>query len=209
MMQLRLLGLFRSINVRKVSWLLERLQLPYTFDEAGTPSRPLDSPELLALNPNAKMPILIDGDFVLWESNSICRYLANREARSDLLPASPQSRARVDQWIDWQATDLNDAWRYAFMALGRRHPEWQDAASIAASARAWTRAIAILDAQLARTGAFVAGDAFTLADVPIGLSVHRWFATPMDRPRFAAVEAYYARLRSDPHFVRNAPPDVP
>jgi glutathione S-transferase len=206
---LRLIGLLRSINVRKVAWLLDLLALDYVLDEAGTPARPLNSPDLLALNPNAKMPTLVDGDFVLWESNTICRYLANRERREDLYATDPKARARVDQWIDWQATDLNDAWRYAFMALVRRDPAWQDASAIDASRKAWNAKIGLLDAQLARTNAFVAGGTFTLADVPIGLALHRWVASPIDKPDFQNVRAFYDRLRGVEHFAGYARPDVP
>jgi glutathione S-transferase len=206
---MRLIGHLRSINVRKVAWLLDLLQRPWRLEEAGTPENPLDSPALRALNPNAQMPTLVDGDFVLWESNAICRYLANRERRTDLYPAEPRARAQVDRWIDWQATDLNDAWRYAFMAVVRRNPAWQDPDAIAASVRAWNAKIAVLDAQLARTQAYVAGAAFTLADVPIGLSLHRWKATPIDKPAFPSAEAYYARLGTVEHFATYARADVP
>ncbi|HBK46617.1 MAG TPA: glutathione S-transferase, partial [Xanthomonadaceae bacterium] len=128
---------------------------------------------LRALNPNALVPVLRDGGFVLWESNTICRYLAARERRGDLLPAEPRHRARVEQWMDWQATELNGAWRYAFMATVRRSPAHADPAAIAASVAAWNAAMAILDAQLARAGAWVLGDTFTLADIVLGLSVQR------------------------------------
>lgn len=206
---IRLLGLFRSINVRKVAWLLDVLGLPHVVEDVATPARPLDSPEILALNPNGRMPILIDADFVLWESNTICRYLVNRERRDDLLPHEPRSRARVEQWIDWQATDLNDAWRYAFMGLCRGRADYQDPVAIAASVRTWNAKIAILEAQLARTNAYVAGSAFTLADIPIGLSVHRWMMAPIEKPELPAARAYYARLRADPVFAKYARPDVP
>lgn len=207
--RIRLLGLFRSINVRKVAWLLDLLRLEYVVEDVATPERPLNSPELLALNPNGRMPILVDGDFVLWESNTICRYLVNRERRDDLFPPEAQARARVEQWIDWQATDLNDAWRYAFMALCRRRPDYQDPAAIEASVRAWNAKLEILEAQLARTNAYVAGRAFTLADVPIGLSVHRWITAPIEKPACDATRAYYARLRALPAFEKYARPDVP
>ena len=111
-------------------------------------------------NPNGLVPVIVDGDFVLWESNSIIRYLANKWAAHALLPREPQPRAEVDRWIDWQATELNNSWRYAFSAIVRRNPAFDDAGEIEASKKAWTRMLAILDAQLARTGAYVAGAAF-------------------------------------------------
>ena len=134
---------------------------------------------------------------------SILRYLAGRHGATALLPAEPRARAEVEKWIDWQATEFNTAWRYAFMALARRHPDYTDARRIEASSREWARMVGILDAQLMTTKAFIAGAAFTLADIPIGLSVNRWFLTPMSRPSFPAVEAYYDRLSTRPAFLKH------
>lgn len=102
--------------------------------------------------------------------------------------------------MDWQATDLNTAWRYAFMALVRNSPAFQDPAQVEASIASWNRHIGILDAQLRATGAYAAGSAFTLADVVLGLSVNRWMMTPMDKPDFRHVAAYYDRLTERPGF---------
>src|SRR5512138_3259760 len=100
---LQILGRPNSINVRKVLWLCEELALPYEHEpQWGTPDKPLRTPEFLALNPNALVPVIRDGAFVLWESNTICRYLAAREGRSDLLPTAPATRADVEKWMDWQ-----------------------------------------------------------------------------------------------------------
>ena len=191
---LRILGKASSINVRKVLWTCEEIGIAYT--------RADDGPEL-ARNPNGLVPVIVDGDFVLWESNSIIRYLANKWAAHALLPREPQPRAEIDRWIDWQATELNNSWRYAFSAIVRRNPAFDDGGEIEASKKAWTRMLAILDAQLARTGAYVAGARFTLADIPVGLSVNRWFMTPLERPAFAAVAAYYERLSGRPAFLKH------
>jgi glutathione S-transferase len=191
---LRILGKPTSINVRKVLWLCEELALPHVLEPWGAGYRDTDTPEFRALNPNALVPVAIDGDAVLWESNTICRWLAGRAGRDDLLPREPLARARLEQWMDWQAGDFNNAWRYAFMHLVRKSPAHQDPAAVAAGTASWNRHVAILDGQLARTGAFVAGPAFTLADIVIGLSVNRWFETPIDRPALRHVQAYYERL---------------
>jgi len=191
---LRILGKPTSINVRKVLWLCEELALPHVLEPWGAGLRDTNTPEFRALNPNALVPVLIDGDAVLWESNTICRYLAGKAGRDDLLPRDPLGRARVEQWMDWQAGDFNNAWRYAYMHLVRKSPAHQDAGAMAASAASWNRHVAMLDAQLARTGAYVAGPAFTLADIGIGLSVNRWYETPIERPALSHVRAYYERL---------------
>ncbi|WDS35222.1 glutathione S-transferase N-terminal domain-containing protein [Pseudoxanthomonas sp.] len=190
---LTLLGKPTSINVRKVLWLCEELALPLLHDPLDAPG---DGARLRALNPNGLVPVLIDGDAVLWESNTICRYLAAREQRHDLLPADPLARARVEQWMDWQATELNTTWRPAFMALVRRSPAYQDAAATEASIAGWNRLMTLLDAQLAHTAAYVAGSDFTLADIVLGLSANRWLMTPMARPDLPAVAAWVARLET-------------
>ncbi len=191
---LRILGKASSINVRKVLWACEEIGLAYMHADDG---------QELERNPNRLVPVIVDDGFVLWESNSIIRYLANKAAAHALFPVEPQRRAEVDRWIDWQATEFNNAWRYAFSAIVRRNPAFDDIRQIEAPKKQWTAMIAILDGQLARTGAHVAGTSFTLADIPVGLSVNRWFMTPFERPAFAHVEAYYERLSRRPAFLKH------
>lgn len=192
---LKIIGKDTSINVRKVLWTSLELGLPFTREDW--------SAEHAGLNPNALVPVLVDDGFVLWESNTICRYLCTHYAAQGgaaLLPAGARERARVEQWMDWQATDLNTAWRYAFMALVRNSPAHQDRVQVDAGIASWNRHIGILDARLRATGAYAAGSAFTLADVVLGLSVNRWMMTPMDKPDYPHVAAYYDRLTERPGF---------
>jgi glutathione S-transferase len=191
---LRILGKASSINVRKVLWACDEIGLAYEREDQG--------PEL-ARNPNGLVPVIVDGDFVLWESHTILRYLVGRYGGAALLPQEPRRRAEVEQWIDWQATDLNSSWRYVFMALVRRDPAFDDPRQIAASTTNWNRMMSILDARLVATQAFVAGANFTLADIPIGLSVNRWLMTPLVRPSLPAVNAYYERLSARPAFLKH------
>ena len=206
---LKILGRTSSLNVRKVLWTCDELGLAYEREDWGKGFKSTQSPEFLALNPNGLVPVLIDEQGALYESNTICRYLAARYGGGHLLPAEPRPRAEVEQWMDWQATDLNPTWGYAFLALGRPTPGYDDAEKIAASVQAWNAAMAILDQQLQATGAHAAGHDFSLADVVLGVSVHRWMATPMDRANLPAVEAYYARLKQRPAFGPWARDDVP
>jgi glutathione S-transferase len=201
---LRLLGRRPSINVRKVLWTLDEVGLPYRFEEWETDLSPARLAERHGLNPNDKFPILIDQAGPLWESNTICRYLVGAAGRDDLLPAAPRARAEVERWIDWQATDLNSAWVYAFHALQRRTPGYADPSAIADSIKAWNDKIVILEGQLDRTRAFIAGDGFTLADIVIGLSAHRWFGTPMVKPQAPRAKAYLERLKIRPCFTAHA-----
>ncbi len=206
---IRILGKPSSINVRKVLWTCAALGLPDQPEPWGSGAQPCDSPAFLALNPNAMVPVIVDDGVALWESNTICRYLAARHGRTDLLPADPLARAHVEKWMDWQLAELNGAWRYAFMALVRGSAAHTDEAAIGASVMAWNRHMGILDRQLAHTGAFVAGDTFTLADIVLGLSTNRWLSTPMEHPPLAAVTAWYARLASQPGFREHCANGVP
>ncbi len=197
---LRIFGRVTSINVRKVLWTADELGLAYTREDWGLPLRDPNTLEFRALNPNAQVPVIIDGDFVLWESHAIMRYWVEREA-SPLLPSDAQARARVEQWLGWQATELNFAWSYAAMALVRKAPGYDDAARIADSLRVWTAKMRILEERLAETGAYAAGAAFSLADIALGLSVHRWFGGDFERPDLAHVSAYCERVRMRPAAV--------
>ena len=202
---LKILGKASSINVRKVLWTCDEIGRPFVLEEPV-----LDSAKFRALNPNGLMPVIVDGDFVLWESNTIIRYLVNDSSALHLLPQEPRARALVEKWIDWQATEFNSAWRYAFQALVRKSAAHQDAESIRASIRDWSKAVAIVEGQVSRSGGYMAGAAFTLADIPIGLSVNRWFMTPIpNRPGFPAVSAYYERLSERPGFMRHGRNGIP
>ncbi|QJE03662.1 glutathione S-transferase (plasmid) [Massilia forsythiae] len=205
---LKILGKATSINVRKVLWTCAELDIAFDREDWGAGFQSTSQASFLALNPNAQVPVIVDGDFVLWESNSICRYLCNKAGDGRLLPAEPQAQARVEQWMDWQATDLNNAWRYAFMGLVRASPAYRDPDQIQASVANWNLHIGLLDQQLA-TSRYVAGDRFSLADVVLGLSVNRWMLTPMERPVYPAVADYYERLSVRPGFLafgRNGEP---
>ncbi|MGR7737142.1 glutathione S-transferase family protein [Klebsiella aerogenes] len=200
---IRILGKRSSINVRKVLWTCEEAGIEYQQEDYGSGYSPLDTPEFLALNPNALVPVLVDDDFVLWESNSICRYLARKVGRDDLLPSELRAAAQVEHWMDWQATEFNSAWRYAFTGLVRKDPRFQDPAAIKESIAAWTRCVQIVDNQLQRTGAWLTGETFTLADIVLGLSVHRWKMTTFAHPEMANVERWYMALNQRPAFMRH------
>jgi glutathione S-transferase len=198
---LRVLGRTSSINVRKVLWTCAELDLPFEHVEKD--------PRLLARNPNGLIPVIQDGDFVLWESNAICRYLAYKHPRGRLLPDEPEPRGLVDQWMDWQATELNTAWRYGFYGVVRKSPKHQDAAQIASSLEAWNGCMRLLDEHFAAGGQFVTGEFFTLADVAVGLATHRWLHSPIEKPHLDSLHGYYQRLSVRPAFRVHISPEVP
>ncbi|MBW0445142.1 glutathione S-transferase family protein [bacterium M00.F.Ca.ET.228.01.1.1] len=206
---LKILGKASSINVRKVLWTCSELQLPFEREDWGAGFKDPNDAEFLALNPNGLVPVLKDGDFVLWESNSIIRYLASRYGGERLYPSEPVARAKIDQWMDWQATELNRSWSYAFLALVRKLQTHQAQTEISMSIANWTRFMQILNRQLERTASFVAAEHFSLADIAIALSVNRWFSTPFQHAYLPAVSAYFDRLADRPGFAahcRNGTP---
>jgi len=197
MSKLRLLGRTSSINVRKVLWTIAELGILFTHeDEWGSSSQPTTLPSFKILNPNAQIPVIQDENGVLWESNTICRYLAFKHQGISLLPNFASERAKVEMWMDWQATDLNTAWRYAFMALVRKDLSYDSPAQVAQSIERWNEMMGRLDAHLARSGCYVTGAQFTLADIVLGLSAHRWEMTPMTHAVLPSVQAWLTRLRS-------------
>ncbi len=191
---LRIYGYPASINVRKVLWACAELGLEFEREDWGLPDRPTSDPHFRSLNPVGLVPVIDDAGTIIWESNVILRYLAASRARHDLLPIEPAARARVEMWMDWQASDFNNSWRVAFQGLIRQKAEYADPEGVARSVAAFSRMVRIVDEQLAGANAFVCGPAFTLADIVIGLSIHRWRSLPVDKPRFEHVERYYERL---------------
>lgn len=206
---LTVLGRVTSINVRKALWTADELGVAYQVEVWGKPHRDPNAPEFLALNPNAQVPVLRDGDFVLWDSSAIMRYLIDKYGASDLMPRDVHTRARAEQWFAWQATDLNGAWHPAVGALVRKVPGEYDPAAVADSVARWTAKMRIFEARMAETKAYVAGDAFCFSDISLGLSMHRWFGGDFERPDLPNVRAYYERVKARPAAAKHFDPATP
>ena len=198
---LQIWGRLSSINVRKVVWCAQELGLAFGRTEAGGPFGVVQTPAYRVLNPNALVPAIEDDDGVrLWESNVIVRYLSARHSAGALYPEPLAARFDAERWMDWQQTTLNPAGREAFMQWVRTSSERRDAAAAARSVQATEPLLGLLDAHLA-SRAFMGGDAFTMADIPIGCELHRWFGLPADlyaRPAWPNLERYFAALRDRP-----------
>lgn len=191
---LTIYGRTNSVNVQKVLWCLAELALPYTRVDAGLGHGKNTESWYLALNPNGKVPLLTDGSFSLWESNTIVRYLAGKHGLGGLCPASPETRALAEAWMDWQLSTLVWPVSIVFQNLIRRPAAERDAAAIERNVREANRAMALLDEHL-RSRPYVAGETFTMGDIPVGATAHRWLELPgIERPGLAAVRAWRARL---------------
>ena len=198
-MSLRIYGYAGSINVRKVLWACAELDLPFDREDWAGSFRPTSDPAFLALNPVGMVPVIDDHGAIVWESNTIIRYLAASRGRGDLLPGDPLRRAQIEKWMDWQASDLNNGWRIAFQGLIRKNPDHQDPEAIQRSLATCARMLAVIDAHLAGSGGYMCGDGFTLADIPIGLSVHR-LRSLQPHPSLSNINRYYERMCERPGF---------
>ena len=186
---LQLWGRLSSINVRKVVLCAQVLGLDLPRTDAGLAFGVVDTPDFRANNPNGLVPLLRDGDFTLWESNTIVRYLCAREGK--LYPANLQQRFDAERWMDWQQTTLNPAGSPGFKQWIRTAPEQRSAHVIAQSVAVTEPLFSMLDEHLSHQ-AFMAGDALTMADIPIACEVHRWWGLPQLRPAWPHLERWYA-----------------
>jgi glutathione S-transferase len=194
---LKIWGRISSINVRKVVLAAQWLEIPFQRIDAGHEFGIVKTPEYLAKNPNALIPLIEDGDFRLWESNVIVRYLCAKHSPGKLYPQEIAERFDAERWMDWQQTTLNPAGRNAFMQLIRTPADKRNAELVAQSAAATEALMALLDVHLSRQ-AFLAGDAFTMADIPIACELHRWHGLPLERPARPHLERWYQGILSRP-----------
>ena len=199
----RLLGRHNAFNVRKVLWLLAELGLEYTQEDWGRGFRPTDDPEFLALNPLGTVPVLVDGSAVIRESHVILRYLAAREGAEALYPAALAERARVEAWMDWVAYEISMPMRGAYLGGELGLSPWNRASFVQMGRAEYARRMGQLDAAL-QAVPDLAGEAFTLADIPAGFVVHRWYSMKsVERTPMPALDAYYARLSERPAYLQH------
>ena len=199
---LKIWGRPNSVNVQKVLWCLRELDLAYERIDAGMQFGRNDEPDYLAMNPNGRVPTLVDGDYVLWESNSIMRYLCLAYGKgTPIYPEAPRQRAAVDRWLDWTLSTVQPVDRPVFWALVRTPPEQRDMAAIQRDADAEAVVWRIADHHLA-TRRFIEGDEFTIADIAIGAYARRWLGVEgIIRPEQPHLERWLKNLASRPGFA--------
>lgn len=191
-----------SSNVIPVIWTANELGLEYELQLAGGSFGKLDTPEYGEINPNRMIPAIRDGDFALWESLSIVRYLCDQYGSGTLSPQNPQTRAIADQWMEWSASKAFLPVIYLFFATVRTQPEDRDPNKIAALRDEAHEALSILDAHLADKD-YVCGDEFSMGDIPIGCVAYRYFNVDVDRPALPNVENWYKRLSQRPMYQKH------
>jgi glutathione S-transferase len=193
-------GRDNSVNVQKPLWCLEEMGIAYERRDAGGAFGIVDTPEYRALNPNGLVPTMDEDGFILWESNAIVRYLAAKHSAGNLWPVDLRVRAEADRWMEWQNTTLWPALRPVFWNLIRTPVDQRDPDEMEASRLKSAQVLRILDAHLA-TRAFVAGDDFTMGDIPVGCGVWRWMALPIERPPLPNLQRWFDALAQRPAFA--------
>ena len=188
---LRIWGRISSINVRKVVFTAGWLGLAFERVDAGAAFGIVHTPEYKARNFNSLVPLLEDEDgFTLWESNVIVRYLAAQHAAGTLYPLDLRERFDAERWMDWQQTTLNPAGRDAFVQLVRTTPANRSQQLVDASIARTEPLLDVLDAHLGDC-AFMAGERFSMADIPIACEMHRWWGLPLEHKARPHLRRWY------------------
>jgi glutathione S-transferase len=188
-------GRANSVNVQKVLWCLSELDLAYDRIDAGMAFGRNTEADYLAMNPNARVPTLVDGDYVLWESNSVMRYLALAyRPDSPVYPQAPKIRAGVDRWLDWTLSTVQPVDRPVFWALVRTPAEQRDMIAIQKDVDAEALVWRIAEARLA-THRFFEGEVFTLADIAIGAYARRWLGVEgVTKPALPHLQRWFSEI---------------
>lgn len=196
---LKIWGRANSFNVQKVMWAVSEMDLPHERIDSGGKYGGLDDPGFLAMNPNALIPVIDDGGTVVWESNAIIRYLAAKYGESILCGADAAHRARADQWMDWMQTKLNPQFIGVFVGLIRTPVDERNHPAIEAFTAGLNDCYRFLDRQLA-IRPYLAGDDFSMADIPAGATLYRYYDMEIERPDLAHLRDWYDRLRARPAY---------
>jgi glutathione S-transferase len=198
---LKILGRANSANVQKVLWACEEIGLPFDrLDYGGAFGKTKDK-EYTDLNPNSVVPTLIDGDFVLWESNACVRYLVAKHDKGGLCPTEPQAYADADRWMDWQQTTVLPLMTPIFWGLVRTPEAERDMKAIDAAIERGKAVYGILNDRLAGRK-FIMGDKLTMADIPVGIQCYRWITLVKDRPSMPHLEAWMENCRATKGFAK-------
>ena len=198
---LTILGRANSFNVRKVLWVCDEIGIPYERHDFGRGFKPTNTPEFRKLNPTGQVPVVIDGGHVMRESNTIVRYLAAKHGATDLYPDDLAQRQAIEQWMDWVAYDITHALRGAFLGGQLKEAPYDHPWYVEQGKKELIHVIGLVNDHLAANGPYVMGDRFTVADIPMGLVVNRWFMiSDLARPHYQAVSAYYELLTERPAF---------
>lgn len=198
---LKVWGRDNSVNVQKVLWCCEELGLPFERRDAGLQYGVVNTPQYRAMNPNGLVPTVEDGSLVLWESNAIVRYLAAKHGGGTLWPADVDTRALGDMWMDWMVSTFWPTFRALFWNLVRTPPAERNAKETAESLEKTGEILTYLDTFL-QDRKYIAGDTFSIGDIPMGCAIWRWFALPIERRALPNVQRWFDLLNTRPAYAK-------
>ena len=196
---LRVWGRRSAFNVQKVLWLVDELALPHAHIDAGGSFGGLDDPTFRAMNPHGRVPVIDDDGVVVWESHTILRYLAARYGAGTLWAEDAGERSFADRWMDWSLATLQRDFMDLFWGFYRTPEDKRNRPMIEQRIDRCDAHFRLLDDHLAARD-FLAGDGFTMADIPAGTTLYRYFEIDVARPDVPHVEAWYARLAERPAY---------
>ena len=191
---IKIWGRTDSSNVQKVLWCCGELGIEFERTDWGGKFGGNDDEAYRKMNPNGLVPTMKDGDFILWESNSIMRYLNAKYGSGKLLPVNPQGMAVANRWMDWQLSTFNAIIVPLFWNLVRTPSDKRDAKVVQSALEKTTKAWQIVEKELAQNR-FLAGEEFSLGDIPLGVWAYRWFNLPIERPEQPNITRWYERLK--------------
>ena len=195
---LKIWGRVNSINVQKVMWAVAELKIPHVRVDAGMAFGVVNTPEYRAMNPNGRVPTIDYDGFILWESNTIVRYLYAKHGPIRTFEAG----YGAEKWMDWVTSTLAAPITTMFWQLIRTPADKRDGAAVEAAVKQAGEAFRIADDALA-SQPYMSGREFSMGDVPFGCFVNRWMNLPVERPAHANLVKYYERLKSRPAFQRH------
>jgi glutathione S-transferase len=194
---IRILGRATSGNVQKVLFFLEEIGLKYVREDYGRQFNNTNTDVYRKLNPNMKVPTLVDDDVVMWESNTIVRYLAAIHA-PQLIGATPAEKTFVERWMDWMLASLNAPYLAVFKDAKKPAPE--RSADFAAQSADLVAQLKILDGHITGKQWF-ALDRFTIAEIALAPVVKRCLEFPIERPDFAELSRWMQAVEARPAFA--------
>lgn len=194
---LTILGRLTSANVQKLTWLCDECDIEFKREDVD-----YHAPQYLHLNPNAKIPTVIDGDFVIWESHAILQYLCTKHALSTWNPTDLRASARVRQWMDWSSCECYRAAEPVWIGMVLTPAGHRDMTAIGKARDALSKKVAMLDKHLAGSK-YIAGDTITIGDMPLAILTYRWFEMPIEREDYPNLGRWYDSIAARPAFKKN------
>lgn len=195
-------GRATSSNVQLAMWAIGELGLEHERLDYGHKYGGTDTPEYLAMHPLGRVPVMKDGDLVMFESGAIARYLCEKHGTAPFWPETLEDRARLDVWCELVKATIAPMWAQPIFWSLLKFAPGEGGDTVQAAAEAIKPHMQALDARIG-TGPWLAGDDFTFADLWTGHLLYRYNELVFDKADTPNLDAYYARLTQRPAFAEH------